>query len=86
MELSTFKIAEEINYKKEDLKKQLKSLNHGSWSLGVKIELKTGYAEMGRDLTTTVEFEKDISVEICAAIKNIINRHIDALDKEFKEL
>mgnify|MGYP003298733598 CR=1 FL=1 len=80
MELSTFKIAEEINCKKEDLKEQLKSLNHGSWSL------KTGYAEMGRDLTTTVEFKKDISVEICAAIKNIIDRHIDALDKEFKEL
>lgn len=86
MELSTFKIAEEINCKKEDLKEQLKSLNHGSWHLGVEIKLKTGYAEMGRDLTTTVKFEKDISVEICAAIKKIIDRHIDALDKEFKEL
>ena len=86
MELSTFKIAKEINCKKENLKEQLKSLNHGSWSLGVEIKLKTGYAEMGRDLTTTVKFEKDISVEICAAIKNIIDKHIDALDKEFKEL
>lgn len=86
MELSTFKIAEEINCKKENLKKQLESLNNGSWSLGVKIGLKTGYADMGCDLTTTAEFEKDISVEICAAIKNIIARHIDALDKEFKEL
>lgn len=86
MELSTFKIAEEINYKKEDLKNQLKSLSHGSWSLGVKITLKTGYADMGRDLTTTLEFKNNISVEICAAIKDIINRHIDALDKEFNEL
>ncbi len=86
MELSTFKIAEEINNKKEDLENQLKIFSHGSWNLGVKIELKTGYAEMGRGLTTTVEFKKDISVEICAAIKNIISRHIDALDKEFKEL
>ena len=86
MELSTFKIAEDIYYKKEALKEQLKSLNHGSWHLGVEITLKTGYADMGRDLTTTVKFEKDISVEICAAIKKIIDRHIDALDKEFKEL
>lgn len=86
MELSTFKIAEEINCKKEDLKQQLKSLYHGSWSLGVKIVLKKGDVDMGRDLTTTLEFEKDISIEICAAIKNIIDRHIDALDKEFKEL
>ena len=85
MELSTFRIAEEIYCKKENLKEQLEHLNHVSWSLGVKIELKTGNAGMGCD-PTAVEFEKDISVEICAAIKNIIDRHIDALDKEFKEL
>lgn len=75
-----------MSVKKENLKEQKENLCFGSWSHGVEMKLKTGYADMGRDLTTTVKFEKDISVEICAAIKKIIDRHIDALEKEFKEL
>ena len=86
MELSTFKIAEEINCKKENLKEQLESLNNGAWDVGVKIEVPTGTVGLGYPPITTLMFEKDISVEICTAIRNIIDRHIDALDKEFKEL
>ena len=86
MELSNFRIAEEIVRKKEVLQEQLKNLAQGSWGLGAEIKLKTGYADMGHDFTTTVKLEKDIALEALGAVKDIINRHIDALDKEFNEL
>lgn len=86
MEQSIFDKAQEIQDSKQELEEQLKKLKRGSWGLGIKIKLKTGYADMGRDLTVDVELEKDISVEICAAIQNIISRHIDALNVEFKKL
>lgn len=86
MELSNFRIAEEIVRKKEDLQEQLKNLNQGSWGLGAEIKLKTGYADMGHDFTTTVKLEKDIALKALSAVKDIIERHIDVLDKEFKKL
>ncbi|MBQ7899346.1 MAG: hypothetical protein IJ307_05785 [Bacteroidales bacterium] len=86
MELSTFKIAEQINSKKDYLKEQLKHIDAGAWRLGCKLELKTGYAEMGRDLTTTAEFKEDVTEEICKAVKDVIIRRIEALEAEFKEL
>lgn len=86
MELSSFRIAEDINRKKEALLEQRKRLEQGSWSLGVKIELKTGYSDMGRAYTVTAEFDGDMTVEICKSVKDILNRRIEALEKEFKEL
>lgn len=86
MEISQFKIAEEVYRKAEDLKEQLKKLDSGSWGLGIKIEVKTGYSDMGRDFTNTLELKGDIGVEACSAIKEVIFKKLEALDKEFKDL
>lgn len=86
MEISQFKIAEEVYRKKEDLKEQLNNLEAGAWGLGIKIEVKTGYSDMGRDFTRTIELKGDIGIEACSAIKEVILKSLEALDKEFKEL
>lgn len=86
MELSNFRIAEEIVRKKEELQEQLKNLDKGSWGLGAEIKLKTGYSDMGHDFTTTVKLEKDIALEVLGAVKDIIERHIEMLNEEFNEL
>jgi len=41
---------------------------------------------MGRDYTTTAAFKEDITSEICQAVKDVVSRRIEALEKEFKEL
>lgn len=86
MEISQFKIAEEVYRKKEDLKEQLENLDQGYGSLGIKIEVKTGYSDMGRDITRTIKLEGDIGGEAYRAIKGVIVKNLEALDKEFKDL
>lgn len=86
MELSNFKIAEKLQLEISELKEQLKQIDEGAWRLGVKLVLKTGYSEMGHDYTTTAAFKEEITSEICQAVKDVVNRRIEALEKEFKEL
>lgn len=86
MELSNFKIAEKLQLEINELKEQLKHIDDGAWRLGVKLVLKTGYSDMGRDYTTTAEFKESITSEICQAVKYVVSRRIEALEKEFKEI
>lgn len=86
MELSNFKIAEKIQLEISKLKEQLNHIDAGAWRLGVELTLKTGNSYMGSDLVTIAEFKEDISSEICQAVKDIVSRRIEALEKEFKEL
>lgn len=86
MELSNFKIAEKLQLEISELKKQLKNIDEGAWRLGVKLVLNTGYSDMGRDYTTTAAFGENITSEICQAVKDVVSRRIEALEKEFKEL
>lgn len=86
MELSNFKIAEKLQLEINELKEQLKHIDEGSWRLGVKLVLKTGYSDMGRDHTTTAAFNGNITREICQAVKDVVSRRIEALEKEFKEI
>ena len=86
MELSNFKIAEKLQLEISELKEQLEHIDEGAWSLGVELVLKTGYSDMGRDYTTKAAFKEDITIEICQAVKDVVSRRIEALEKEFKEL
>ena len=86
MELSNFKIAEKLQLEISELKEQLKHIDDGAWRLGVKLVLKTGYSDMGHDYTTEAAFKEDVTSEICQAVKDIVSRRIEALEKEFKGL
>lgn len=86
MELSNFKIAEKLQLEISELKEQLKYIDEGAWRLGVELVLKTGYSDMGRDYTTKAAFKENIASEICQAVKYVVSRRIEALEKEFKEL
>ena len=86
MELSNFKIAEKLQLEISELKEQLEHIDEGAWRLGVELVLKTGYSDMGRDYTTKAAFKEDITSEICQAVKEVVSRRIEALEKEFKEL
>lgn len=86
MELSNFKIAEKLQLEISELKEQLEHIDEGAWRLGVKLVLKTGYSDMGQDYTTTAAFNENITSEICQAVKDVVSRRIEALEKEFNEL
>ena len=85
MDIEKFNRGAEIKSKIDCLKANLKDLKKGRWK-EVKIELKTGYSDMGRDLKCSTTIEGEIGWEIEDAIRKIITEHIAKLEVEFNEL
>ena len=85
MDVEKFNSAIDLRGKIDCLNKNLSDLKRGLWD-EVKIELKTGYSDMGRDLTCKTTIEGQIGWEIEAAIKKIITEQIDKLEAQFNEL
>ena len=85
MEEEKYKKAVEIKGKIYSLQKNLEDLKGGHWDK-TKIELKTGYSDMGMDITRSTVFEEEIGYKIRDFINGIIGNKIAELEKEFKSL
>ena len=85
MEQEKYKRAVEIKGKIFSLRKNLEDLKGGYWDK-TKIELKTGYSDMGMDITRSTVFEEEIGYKIRDFINGIIGNKIAELEKEFKSL
>lgn len=82
MDLSTFRIAEEIHSEMSELKKQLKELENGNFRGGVDVGFtgSTGFKIIVQ-LTGN-----EVSSEIGVAVRDIVRNRIETLEKEFREL
>lgn len=85
MDVEKFTDALKIKREIDSLKEELESLKGCLWNK-VKIELETGYYDMGRNITRNATFNDKVASDICEAINNIVKAHIAQLEKEFNEL
>lgn len=85
MEEEKYKKAVEIKGKIYSLQKNLEDLKGGHWDK-TRIELKTGYSDMGMNFTVSTTFDKEIGYKIRDFINGIIGNKIAELEKEFKSL
>jgi hypothetical protein len=85
MKEEKYKKAVEIKNKIYSLQKNLENLEGGNWDKP-RIELKTGYSDMGMDITRSTVFDEEIGYKIYDFIKDTINNKIAELEKEFESL
>ena len=85
MDLEKYKRAVEIKDKIFSLQRNLEDLKGGFWD-NTRIELKTGYSDMGMDITRSTVFDEEIGNELHDFIVDTINKKINDLEKEFEEL
>lgn len=57
----------------EDVLEEMKGC---SPSLGIEIKVKTGYSDMGRDITRTIKMEGDMASDCFGAMKDVIVRSL----------
>lgn len=86
MDKEKFEIAKIIISEIEDLKSELKSLEGSCWTQGVKLEVKTGYSDMGRDLTARATFNGIVGTAVGNAVRSIVENRISQLEKQFNDL
>lgn len=85
MKEEKYKRAVEIKDKIYSLQKNLEDLKGGHWDK-TKIELKTGYSDMGMNFTVSTTFDEEIGYKIRDFINDTINSKIAELEKEFENL
>lgn len=85
MEEEKYKRAVEIKDKIYSLQKNLEDLKGGYWDK-TRIELKTGYSDMGRDITCSTVFDEEIGYKLYDFINETISNKIAELEKEFETL
>ena len=85
MKEEKYKRAVEIKDKIYSLQKNLEDLKGGHWDK-TRIELKTGYSDMGMDFTVSTTFDEEIGYKIRDFINDTINKKIAELEKEFENL
>lgn len=85
MKEENYKRAVEIKSKIYSLQKNLEDLKGGYWDK-MRIELKTGYSDMGMDITRSTTFDEEIGYKVGEFINNTINNRIAELEKEFENL
>lgn len=86
MDKEKFERASSIDFEIHELKKELKSLEGSYWDKGVRIEVRTGYFDMGRDLHARANFDKEVGSRIGDAVRTIVENRIKELEDEFKSL
>ena len=67
------------------LQQNLEDLKGGCWDK-TRIELKTGYSDMGMDLTRSTVFDEEIGYKIRDFINDTIKSKIAELENEFENL
>lgn len=86
MDKEKYEIAKIIRSEIEDLQCELKSLDGSHWTDGVEIMVKTGYSDIGRDLTARASFNGIVGTAIGNAVKAVVECRIQQLEKQFNEL
>ena len=85
MKEEKYKKAVEIKDKIFSLQRNLEDLKGGHWDK-TQIELKTGYSDMGLDITRSTVFDEEIGYKIRDFINDTVNNKIAELEKEFENL
>ena len=85
MKEEKYKRAVEIKDKIFSLQRNLEDLKGGFWD-NTRIELKTGYSDMGMDITRSTVFDEEIGYKIRDFINDTISNRIAELEKEFESL
>lgn len=85
MKEEKYKRAVDIKGKIFSLQRNLEDLKDGLWDK-TRIELKTGYSDMGMDFTVSTTFDEEIGYKIHDFINDTINNKIAELEKEFEAL
>lgn len=85
MKEEKYKRAVELKGKIYSLQKNLEDLKGGHWDK-TRIELKTGYSDMGMDFTVSTTFDEEIGYKIRDFINDTINSKIAELENEFENL
>lgn len=85
MDLEKYERAVEIRGEIYSLQQNLEDLKGGYWDK-VRIELKTGYSDMGMDLTRSTTFHDEIGYQIRDFINDTIKKKINDLEEEFENL
>ncbi len=85
MEEEKYKKAVEIKDKIFSLQRNLEDLKGGYWDK-TQIELKTGYSDMGLDITRSTVFDEEMGYKIRDFINDTVNNKIAELEKEFENL
>ena len=85
MDLEKYEKAIEIKGEIYSLQQNLEDLKGGNWDK-VRIELETGYSDMGMDFTRSTTFYNEIGYQIRDFINDTINNKIAELEKEFERL
>lgn len=67
------------------LQQNLEDLKGGYWDK-VRIELETGYSDMGMKINRSTVFDKEIGNELHDFIVDTIKKKINDLEKEFENL
>lgn len=86
MDKEKFERASSIYVEMRELKNGLKSLEGSYWDKGVRIEVRTGYSDMGRDIHAKADFDKEVGSRIGDAVRTIVENRIKELEEEFKSL
>ena len=75
-----------INGELSALEDLLKTMKGCSPSSGMSIEVKTGYSDMGHDITRTIKMKDDIALDCFCAIRNVIEGKLEVVQKKFDSI
>ena len=64
----------------------LKTMNGCSPSSGMSIEVKTGYSDMGHDITRTINMEDDIASDCFSEMRKVIESRLEIAQKKFDSI
>ena len=67
----------------EDLLKTMKGCSPSS---GMSIEVKTGYSDMGHDITRTINMEDDIASDCFSEMRKVIESRLEIAQKKFDSI
>ena len=85
MDLEKYEKAIEIKGEIYSLQQNLEDLKGGYWDK-VRIELETGYSDMGMKINRSTVFDKEIGNELHDFIVDTIKKKINDLETEFEAL
>ena len=85
MKQEKYEKAVEIKDRIYSLQRRLEDLKGGYWDK-VKIELETGYSDMGMKINRSTVFDEEIGNELHDFIVDTIKKKINNLEKEFEAL
>ena len=85
MDLEKYERAIEIKGEIYSLQQNLEDLKGGYWDK-VRIELETGYSDMGMKINRSTVFDEEIGNELHDFIVDTIKKKINDLEEEFEAL